>query len=124
MMKTSPILICMIIIITMGCSWQTINLIKLYLSYPSKIEIVTAFDLYEDSMASVTLCKIVLDHGGRSSQTIFNQVNILDYFKSIYLKDHYIKLKKLADDHQIELSMMISLYHFCFILKGKLGLFS
>ena len=109
----------LIIVIVFGCAWQSIKLIQIYTSYPTKIEIVTKFDLYEDILASLTFCKKTDKHYGIGSNDLFQYYKNIKFINEIYFDQDYVDLNK-NDNGFLNMTIMISLDYFCFILKGIL----
>ena len=78
------------VLIITGCSWESNKLLQMYLSYPTKIQILTEFDLYENNLASFSICRnIYNDHNGHSSNVLFNHYKNIGYDKEIsfYLEE-------------------------------------
>ena len=108
-----------IIVIVFGCAWQSIKLIHIYTSYPTKIEIVTKFDLYEDVLASLTFCKKTDKHYGIASDDLFQYYKNIKFIYAIYFDYDYVN-SSTNDNGFLNMTIMISLDYFCFILKGIL----
>ena len=105
------------VLIITGCSWESNKLLQLYLSYPTKIQILTEFDLYENDLASFSICRnIGNDHHGKSSNLLFNYYKNIGIDKEIsfYLKEEE-KLRKL---NNVNYTMMISSNYFCHVARG------
>ena len=106
-----------IFLLTIGCLWQSIELIQDYLSYPTRIVMVTEFDVYEDGMASFTLCKNIGSlHHGKSSDHLFS------YYHKMNVSDEMqIDGTLFNSVYALNVSIMISSKYFCFILKGSIN---
>ena len=109
----------LVLILLIGCSWQSIKLLQLYLSYPTKIQILTDIDLYEDNLASFSICKNIRNkHNGKHSDNLFK------YYKSISIDreiSFFLDNKQIptnsSGDGLINLIIMISKTYFCYVVK-------
>ena len=72
-------------ITSIGCIWQFISLVQLYLTYPTTVQIDTQFDVHKDSLAAFSLCRNTFqemyNHTGRSTDELFDhysKLNVVD----------------------------------------------
>ena len=80
----------LIMVMAIGCLWQSISIIQIYTSYPTQIEIITEFDLYEDSLPSLTFCKKTNRHDGKNTEEIFNYYRTIEIIAWISLGSNYV----------------------------------
>ena len=77
-------------IASIGCIWQFISLVQLYLTYPTTVQIDTQFDVHKDSLAAFTLCKNVegkkTNHLGKSSDDLFEYYSKLKSIEAMHLE--------------------------------------
>ena len=111
----------LIVILVIGCSWQSVKLLQLYLSYPTKIQILTEFDLNEDNLASFSICKNIYGaHDEKHSEDLFEHYKSIGIDREIrfYFDDLQIPTNS-SGDGLINLMMMISSTYFCYVVRGK-----
>ena len=111
---------CSTLLIIIICSWQSIELLQIYLSYPTKIQILTSFDLIEDTLASFTLCR---NYGNLNG---FNSTYVFEIFRKYGIHE---EIKFFMDDEEINsnssydglinMTMMISKKYFSYVVKGN-----
>ena len=112
-------LLVFILTTTIGCSWQFISIVQLYLNYPTSIRIMTKFDVYRDSLASITLCiNSTVDHKGFNVSDLFQYYSRQKFIERIYIggprPDIEIKMEEMITTRH-----MLSIDSFCIVLLGN-----
>ena len=108
-------------ITSIGCIWQFISLVQLYLTYPTTVQIDTQFDVHKDSLAAFTLCKNVegkkTNHLGKSSDDLFEYYSKLKSIEAMHLEGPDVDFEI---DSLVTRVDKLSLSYFCMTFQGKI----
>ena len=107
--------------IAIGCSWQFFSLVNFYLSYPTKIEIDTSFDSFEDTLPALTFCKNVGQRNyGKYSADLFKNYSFEEMVKEVNSNKFYST--NVENDPKLMLNTVgekLSLIYYCLTLNGN-----
>ena len=111
-------------ITSIGCIWQFISLVQLYLTYPTTVQIDTQFDVHKDSLAAFSLCRNTFrelyNHTGRSTDELFDHYSKLNVVDKVYLEGPYFHVDIDMQSLLTRVDRM-SLSFFCVTFQGNIN---